>query len=128
MAEPDLRPTPCRSPSYAPIRSEQSLRGGGDIEDECAWVEANLPSDCLYASMSPSSFRSSFFLLSSFYLLRYSLFLITLCSHCSTHRPSFSIGRRRSRCPPRVCTSLPSTRICTAVIAGRFVVSALTSA
>ena len=44
------------------------------------------------------------------------------------HLGSCSMGRRRSRWPASVSTSLPSTRICTPVTAGRFDVSALTSA
>ena len=41
---------------------------------------------------------------------------------------AFGSGRRRSTCPASVSTSCPSIRICTDVMAGRFVVSAETMA
>ena len=45
-----------------------------------------------------------------------------------THFRFFASGCRRSTWPASVSTSLPSTRICTREIAGRFTVSALTIA
>ena len=45
-----------------------------------------------------------------------------------THFRFFCSGCRRSTWPASVSTSLPSMRICTRLIAGRFIVSALTIA